>query len=302
MTAQTGILPPASPHARFLLVRQHQMELAGLKSALKSLNERCQQLQARFPEAALGMVVAFGHAFWKKLQGGIPAGFHSLAAINSHFTMPSEEGDVLVHVRSERADLCFALVQELMATLGDKVEVLEDVACFRYFEARDLTGFVDGTENPQTEAERANATLVAEGDYKDGSFVFAQRYIHQLNKWNKLDVATQEKVFGRTKADDIEMDDDTKPDNAHIARVVIEEDGEELEILRHSLPYGSASGEQGLFFIAYTRNLSIIDKMLANMFGSSDDGLNDRMLNFVTPVGGAYFFAPSQEMWHKVIG
>jgi putative iron-dependent peroxidase len=179
---------------------------------------------------------------------------------------------------------------------------MEDVASFRYLDARDLTGFVDGTENPETQEDRAKVTLIKEGEYAGGSFVFAQRYVHHLDKWTQLKVDAQEKVIGRTKPDDVEMDDETKPENAHIARVVIEDDGEELEILRHSLPYGRASGEQGLFFIAYTRDLSIIDKMLANMFGTSEDGLDDRLLKFVTPVSGAYFFAPSESLWREIIG
>lgn len=76
--------------------------------------------------------------------------------------------------------------------------------------------------------------------------------------------------FGRSKLESIEMEDDVKPDNAHIARVVIEDDeGEELEIVRHSLPYGDGHGEQGLFFIAYTKDLNIIDQMLEHMFGTA---------------------------------
>lgn len=302
MTAQSGILPAASPHARFLVLRRHHGKQKELVAALKMMNRQRQQLQQSYPEAALGCVVAFGPSCWRDLQGEIPAGFHALLPLKGTFTMPAKEGDVLVHVRSERADLCFALVQELMLAVKDSVEVMEDVTAFRYMDSRDLTGFVDGTENPESLEDRAVATLIAQEAYKDGSFVLTQRYVHQLDKWGQLNVEAQEKVIGRTKLDDIELDDDVKPDNAHIARVVIEENGEELEILRHSLPYGSAAGEQGLFFIAYTKDLSITDRMLENMFGTTADGLSDRLLKFVTPVSGAYFFAPSEELWQRVIG
>ena len=109
-------------------------------------------------------------------------------------------------------------------------------------------------------------------------------------------------LLGRTKLESIELDDDVKPENSHVARVVVEDDeGEEMEILRHSLPYGDGKGEQGLFFIAYTKDLSIIDAMLLRMFGTSGDGIHDRMLHFVTPVDGAYYFAPSEELLEEVL-
>ena len=126
--------------------------------------------------------------------------------------------------------------------------------------------------------------------FEDGSFIFAQRYVHELEKWKRLKVDAQENVIGRSKLESIEMDDEHKPENAHIARVVIEDnEGEELEILRHSLPYGDGQGEQGLFFIAYTKDLTRIDRMLVNMFGTQGDGIHDRLLHFVTPMDGAYF-------------
>jgi len=131
--------------------------------------------------------------------------------------------------------------------------------------------------------------------------VFTQRYVHHLDKWQHLKVDAQEHVFGRSKLDSIEMDDEVKPENAHIARVVIEEDGEELQIVRHSLPYGNST-EAGTFFVAYTRSTTIIDRMLARMYGTTDDGLHDRLLHFTTPVSGAYFFAPPQEMLESVAG
>lgn len=302
MTAQTGILPLPTPHARYLVFNCRELDREALKTALQTFVVSRRRLQTQDPEAGLATTVAFGPSFWQSLQGRSPAGFHALQPLEGAFSMPATEGDVLVHVHSQRADLCFALVQELMATLGQRVEVLEDVTGFRYFDSRDLTGFIDGTENPQLPEARAEAALVAEGEYADGSFVFAQRYVHHLDKWHRLTVDTQEKVIGRTKLESIELDDEAKPDNAHIARVVIEENGDELEILRQSLPYGSASGEQGLFFVAYTRDVSIIDRMLASMFGTTGDGQSDRLLNFVTPVGGAYFFAPSEELWREVIG
>ena len=169
---------------------------------------------------------------------------------------------------------------------------------------RDSNKFIDGTENPQFPDDRDEVALLGEdaGIFAKGSFVFAQRYVHDLDKWKHLKVDAQEHVIGRTKLESIELDDDVKPDNAHIARAVIEDDeGEELEILRHSLPYGDGQGEQGLFFLAYTKDLTRIDQMLVRMFGTSGDGIHDRLLHFVTAVDGAYFFAPSEHLLEEIL-
>ena len=163
----------------------------------------------------------------------------------------------------------FCIKPSIFEGIKDKVEVLDERVCFRYFDGRDITGFIDGTENPQFPDDRAETALLPEsaGVFADGSFIFAQRYA-RLRKMEKLKVDAQENVMGRTKLESIELDDDVKPENAHVARTVVEDDeGEEMEILRHSLPYGDGRGDQGLFFIAYTKDLSIIDAMLKRMFG-----------------------------------
>ena len=105
--------------------------------------------------------------------------------------------------------------------------------------------------------------------------------------------ADQERAIGRTKPDSEELPDDVRPADAHISRVVIEEDGEELEIWRKSFPYGTTE-EHGLLFIAYSRRLDIYDAMLARMFGTDGSGVHDRLMDFSRPVSGAYFFAPAR--------
>lgn len=302
MTAQSGILPLPSRYARFLVLRNRSLSADVLKQALQTFDVTRRRLQTQDNEAALSTVVAFSPALWQSLGGKTPESYHALQPLTGKFSMPAEAADLMLHIHSERFDLCFELAQVFLAAIGSHVTVLEECAGFRYMDSRDLTGFIDGTENPQEPHGRAEAALIAEGDFQDGSFVFTQRYVHHLDKWHRLKVDAQEHVIGRTKLESIELDDEVKPDNAHIARAVIEEDGEELEILRHSMPYGEASGEHGLFFIAYTHDLSIIDRMLARMFGTTEDGLSDRLLNFVTPIGGAYFYAPSEPQWHEVIG
>lgn len=303
---QSGILPDSSSHARFLVLRLGSLSIDELKTQLQLLEETRQRLLTQYVNSQLSSVVGFGIELWKKLYKEIPQGFHDLAPLSStssteKLTMPSTGGDLVIHIHGEQADLCFLLAQTFMNGITDKVQVLDEQTCFRYLDRRDLTGFIDGTENPFSTDERAAAALLDEGPFERGSFVFSQRFVHDLQTWQRLKVDAQEHIIGRTKLDSIEFPDGVKRTNSHVARVVIEDDdGEELEILRHSLPYGSGSGEQGLFFHAYTKNLSIIDRMMARMYGV-DDGIVDRILHFVTPVSGAYFFAPSQNLLDEII-
>ena len=305
MTAQSVILPLPSHHARFIVLNLKDLSIETLKEQLSDLLSTRDRLITQHPDAEIKTSIAFGPELWAKLYNTTPEGFKQLAPIHGNFEMPVVPADVLIHIASARADLCFALSQSFFEGIQDQVEVLDERVCFRYLDGRDLTGFIDGTENPQFPDDRDEVALLGEeaGIFADGSFVFAQRYVHNLENWKKLKVDAQEHVIGRTKLDSIELEDDVKPDNAHIARAVIEDDeGEELEILRHSLPYGDGQGEQGLFFIAYTKDLTRIDKMLVRMFGTSGDGIHDRLLHFVTAVDGAYFFAPSEELLGEVLG
>ena len=304
MTAQSVILPLPSHHARFIVLNLKDLSIETLKEQLNDLLSTRDRLITQHPDAEIKTSIAFGPELWVKLYNTIPDGFKQLAPIHGNFEMPVVPADVLIHIASARADLCFALSQSFFEGIQDQVEVLDERVCFRYLDGRDLTGFIDGTENPQFPDDRDEVALLGEeaGIFADGSFVFAQRYVHNLENWKKLKVDAQEHVIGRTKLESIELDDDVKPDNAHIARAVIEDDeGEELEILRHSLPYGDGQGEQGLFFIAYTKDLTRIDKMLVRMFGTSDDGIHDRLLHFVTAVDGAYFFAPNEGVLEEVL-
>lgn len=305
MTAQSVILPSPSQHARFIVLNLKHLPIEQLKQKLTELRSTQDRLSTQYPDAEIKTAIAFGPQLWAQLHAETPTGFKQLESIQGSFDMPVTPADVLIHLASTRADLCFALSQSFFEGIQDQVQVLDERVCFRYLDRRDLTGFIDGTENPQFPDDRAETALLGEdmGIFATGSFVFAQRFIHDLEKWKKLKVDAQENVIGRSKLESIEMADDVKPNNAHIARVVIEDDaGEEQEILRHSLPYGDGQGEQGLFFIAYTKNLTIIDQMLQHMFGTTGDGIHDRLLHFVTAVDGAYYFAPSAELLEQVLG
>ena len=304
MTAQSVILPLPSDHARFISLRLKDLSIEKLKEKLSDLLSTRDRLISQHPHAEIKTAIAFGPELWAQIYSKSPADFKQLEPIAGSFEMPVVPADVFIHIASQRVDLCFAMSQAFFEGIQNQVEVLEERACFRNFEGRDLTGFIDGTENPQFPDDRAETALLPEdvGIFADGSFIFAQRYVHNLDKWKKLKVDAQENVMGRTKLESIELDDDVKPQNSHVARVVIEDDqGEEEAILRHSLPYGDGQGDQGLFFVAYTNKLSIIDDMLFRMFGTSGDGIHDRLLHFVTPQDGAYYFAPSEELLEEIL-
>jgi putative iron-dependent peroxidase len=194
--------------------------------------------------------------------------------------------------------MCFELERLILGALGDAVTVADEVQGFRYFDSRDLLGFVDGTENP-TGAGLAQSTLVQSEDppFAGGSYVVAQKYIHNLDKWRSLDTATQESIIGRTKADNVELEDTTGRESHKQLATIVDADGVEHDILRDNMPFGRpGQGEFGTYFIGYTRNLWVIEKMLINMFAGISAGRYDRILDFSTPLTGTTFFAPSYSM------
>ena len=246
-------------------------------------------------KAKLVSALSIGPEFWDVISPPKrPAHLRQFTAVAADGrSAPSTGGDLLLHVLSKREDLNVELGMRFTQALGAAVELMDEVHGFRYLDSRDLTGFIDGTENPKGK-ERAPAALIGREDpaFAGGSYVFTQRYVHDLAKWATLPVAEQEKVVGRRKRDSKELSDAQKPATAHIARTVIEENGEELQIVRHSFPYARA-GEAGLFFIAYTRDLRIPELMLARMMGTAGDGVHDRLMDFSHAVSGAHFFAPA---------
>ncbi len=204
-------------------------------------------------------------------------------------------GDLLFHIRAKRMDLCFELATQIMARLRDTVSPVDEVHGFRYFDDRDLIGFVDGTENP-TDQAAIDATLVSLEDaaFAGGSYVIVQKYLHDLAGWNALSTEAQERIIGRTKLSDIELDDAVKPTSAHNALTTIVEDGKEVKILRDNMPFGSAAqAEFGTYFIGYARSPRPIEQMLVNMFVGRPAGNYDRLLDFSRAVSGSLFFAPS---------
>ncbi len=214
----------------------------------------------------------------------------------------STPGDMLFHIRAKRMDLCFELATQIMARIGNAVSPVDEVQGFRYFDDRDLMGFVDGTENPRG-AAATDAVLVGDedADFAGGSYVIVQKYLHDLDAWNALPTEAQERIIGRTKLSDIELDDSVKPTSAHSALTTIVENGKEIKILRDNMPFGRPGhGEFGTYFIGYSRSPRTIEQMLENMFVGRPPGNYDRLLDFSRAVTGNLFFVPSATFLENV--
>ena len=250
----------------------------------------------RATEHGLSCVMGIGSEAWDRLFGQPrPVHLHPFREIRAQGRHAiATPGDLLFHIRAQHFDLCFELGTQIMSRLGDAVSTVYEVHGFRYFDARDLLGFVDGTENPTGEAAIGATFIGAEDEvFAGGSYVIVQKYLHDLAGWNALPTEAQERIIGRTKLSDIELDDASKPTSAHNALTTIVKDGKEIKILRDNMPFGRAGGEFGTYFIGYSRSPETIEEMLENMFIGKPPGNYDRLLDFSRAVTGGLFFVPS---------
>jgi putative iron-dependent peroxidase len=277
---------------------------AAVRSLCADLAALLRAVGFRDLESRLSCIMGIGSDAWDRLFGEPrPAELHPFREFRSgprHAV--ATPGDLLFHIRAERVDLCFELATQIMAKLGDAVAPVDEVHGFRYFEARDLLGFVDGTENP-TGQQAIDATLIGAEDpsFAGGSYVIVQKYLHDMAGWNALPTEAQERIIGRTKLSDIELDETVKPSWAHSALTVIEEGGKEIKILRDNMPFGRAGeGEFGTYFIGYSRSPRTIEQMLENMFVGRPAGNYDRILDFSRAVTGNLFFVPSATFLEEV--
>lgn len=249
------------------------------------------EINANQPESHLKASIAFSRSFCDKINLVTPADFVAFTPLgHGDIHAPATQCDILLHVNSSRHDLNFFLLRKFMTGVASEVNIIDETYGYRFLDSRDMTGFIDGTENPQGEHDRQQVSIIADGECAGGSMVMVQRYVHRLEAWEETSVAQQEKVFGRTKADSIELED--VPIKSHVGRVDLKENGKGLKVVRHSLPYGSVSGEHGLLFIAYSHSPSVFKTLLGSMYGDRD-GKTDQLLRFTQAKTGAYFFAPS---------
>lgn len=296
--ASQAVVAKLTRAAIFLVVR-----INGGPAADRAVRGLCPDLSAllraigfREPEGALSCVMAFGSDAWDRLFGSPrPRELHPFREIRGVHHAVSTPGDILFHIRAARMDLCFELASQIMARLGDAVTTVDEVHGFKYFDNRDLLGFVDGTENPVDQGA-VDAVVIGEEDqaFAGGSYVITQKYLHDLKAWQAVSTEEQENMIGRYKLSDVEQADDVKKPYAHNVLTVIVEDGEELDILRANMPFGEVGkGEFGTYFIGYARSPRRIELMLDAMFIGRPPGNYDRLLDFSRAVTGTLFFVPT---------
>ncbi|MBO0824879.1 MAG: Dyp-type peroxidase [Actinobacteria bacterium] len=293
-----AVLSPLTRAAIFLVVTIDPGGELVARDLLAGLGDLVKAVAFRVPGGELSCVSGIGSHAWNRLfTGPRPAELHpfrELAGPIHH--APSSPGDLLFHIRAQRMDLCFSLASLLMDRMRSSVTVRDEVHGFKFFDVRDLLGFVDGTANPVGPKARAAVLIGAEDmDFTGGSYVIVQKYLHRQRAWDALRIEDQERVIGRTKLEDVELDDAVKPADSHVARsTIVDSDGTQREILRDNMPFGTVGGfELGTYFIGYARTPSVIERMLDRMFLGDEEASHDRMLDFVTAMTGSLFFVPS---------
>jgi putative iron-dependent peroxidase len=306
MVAAQPVSAPLTRAAIFLVVMINPgpENRAAVRSFCADVGGLIRAVEFRDLEAGLSCVIGIGSDAWDRLFGKPrPAELHPFREVRAgprHAV--STPGDLMFHIRAKRMDLCFEMAAQIMARLAGAVTAIDEVHGFRYFDDRDLLGFVDGTENPRGEA-LIDAALIGEEDpaFAGGSYVIVQKYLHDLPGWNALSTEAQERIIGRTKLADIELDDSVKPTSAHSALNTITENGKELKILRDNMPFGSVgTAEFGTYFIGYCRTPRVTEQMIENMFVGRPPGNYDRLLDFSRAVTGTLFFVPSETFLESV--
>jgi porphyrinogen peroxidase len=299
---------PLSRSAVFLVMAacEGDGDLARIRDVLGGVGDLVKNVGFRDLGGRLSCVVGIGSALWDRLSPGRrPVDLRVFPPVQGPVhTAPSTPGDLLFHLRAEREDMTFELERQVLDLIGDGATVVDETTGFRYFDARDLLGFVDGTANP-TGAELPDAALIgadADPDFAGGSYVVVQKYLHDVAAWAALSTEEQEAIIGRTKIDNVEIDDDDAPRKSHKTLTTIEDDaGGELAILRDNMPFGRpGAGEFGTYFIGYASRLYVIEQMLERMFVGVPPGAYDRLLDFSTAVTGTTFFVPTAGMLEEL--
>jgi putative iron-dependent peroxidase len=293
------VLAPLTPAAIFLVATIDAGGEREVHDALGDIAGLVRAVGFRDPAKHLSVVASIGSDAWDRLfSGPRPAELHRFIALDGgRHRAPSTPGDLLFHIRAESMDVCFESATKIVEAMGP-ITIVDETHGFKFFDNRDLLGFVDGTENPDGPlADSATQIGDEDPDFAGGCYVHVQKYLHDMAAWKALTTEEQEGVIGRTKLDDIELDDAAKPANSHVALNVIEDEaGNELKILRHNMPFGEIGrGEFGTYFIGYSRAAAVTEQMLQNMFIGRPPGNTDHILEFSTAITGSLFFTPIQD-------
>ncbi|MEU8986008.1 Dyp-type peroxidase [Streptomyces sp. NPDC048558] len=288
------VLSPPAPVAVFLVVTIEPGGEPAVHDLLAGLAGLVRAVGFPSPDSGLCCATGVGSAAWDRLFGDPrPQELHAFRELEgTRHRAVSTPGDLLFHIRAARTDVCFALAAEIMKRLRGAVTVQDEVQAFAYFDSRNLLGFVDGTENPVGQAA-ADAAVVGDEDpaFRGGSYAMVQKYVHDVDAWEALAVEAQEKVIGRSKLTNIELD---MPGSHKDVNTITGPDGEELEILRGAMPFARPGhGEFGTYFIAYARTPDIPETMLRKMYLGGPESGPDPILDYSEAVTGTLFFVPS---------
>ncbi|SBS36700.1 putative deferrochelatase/peroxidase YfeX [Marinomonas spartinae] len=295
-TFQSGIIPEASSDALFITFDVKKERITDVKKALSMSPAIIRELQQQFPDAHLYATIGISHSAWRYFDSSAhPAELTPFPRFShNNIEVGETEGELVFHIRSTRRDASYLLANALYQAFDNSLTIIDEISCFKYLDNRDLTGFVDGTENPESEARKAVA-LVGEEDihFKDGSYLNLMRFEHDLNKWEQLDLKTQEDTYGRTKYANEEYASKDKSVHAHTKRTSLKDhNGKSLEILRHSMPFASLTCK-GLMFASYSKTPSIFNQMLKSMVEGDENGNQDHLMRYTIAKTGNAFFVPS---------
>ncbi|KYQ91387.1 actin [Tieghemostelium lacteum] len=308
--SQSAILPEHCKFGIYLTSKvnlKNENDKTTLKNGLSKFIQEMNRIEKEYPDTGIGSVVSFGYDLLGKLTssypGGyeMPKGFKNMIPIGS---APSTQSDIFIHILGNRFDVAFHAAENFYFTFRDCgiLEIQDEQHGFRRLEERDETGFIDGTENPTGLDKRVRFGLIAKGDpHEYGSYVFPQKWEHNLVKWEKISLHEQQDTIGRTKKESIEIPKGKRQVSSHVSRTDLKDNGVSLKIIRQSLPYGMLSKkEHGLYFLAYACSLVNIEKQLLSMFGQLD-GKSDLLLQYTKPITGGYYFAPSLNELNKIL-
>jgi putative iron-dependent peroxidase len=303
-----SIVTPLSKAAVFLVLTLDPaaQALTRVLEVISDIGALTRAVGFRDLQGRLSCNVGIGSDAWDRLRRPQrPAQLRRFAEIRGPVhTAPATAGDLLFHIRAERPDMCFDLERLLLQALGGCVTVEDEVQGFRYFDSRDLLGFVDGTENPTGDAIGQSALIQSDDAlFEGGSYIVVQKYLHRLDRWQALDTGSQEAIVGRSKLENVELEDAPGLESHKTLTTIVDKHGVEHDILRDNMPFGRPGyAEYGTYFIGYAKNLWVIEQMLHNMFVGGKTGRHDRILDFSTAITGSTFFAPSNSLLMTLAG
>jgi porphyrinogen peroxidase len=248
--------------------------------------------EPRTTTGGVNFVIGFRPELWRDLvPGDAPVGvegFNSAIKGIEGFVMPATQHDAVVWMSGSAYDVVFDMARSVMVDLAGQALLAEETASWSYRHDRDLTGFIDGSENP-TLLDAPAAALLPEGvPGAAGSVLLLQKWKHKVVEWEALPVDRQERIMGRTKPDSIELEN--KPEDSHVARTDQDEFG---HIFRRNMPYGRVD-DHGTMFVGFSAEQKRLSRMLESMAGLVT-GARDALTRFTEPLTGSYYFVPSVE-------